>query len=105
MAEGGESKSGSPAPNEITGLPSLFSLFALAVTARVADGSILRFPKKEVLQMEKERVKLDRNIGGIKNMRSLPDVIFIIDPKKEDIAVGEAVKLGIPVKVESNQRW
>ena len=47
--------------------------------------------------MEKERVKLDRNIGGIKNMRSLPDVIFIIDPKKEDIAVGEAVKLGIPV--------
>ena len=61
------------------------------------DGSILRFPKKEVLQMEKERIKLDRNIGGIKNMRSLPDVIFIIDPKKEDIAVGEAVKLGIPV--------
>ena len=61
------------------------------------DGSILRFPKKEVLQMEKERIKLDRNIGGIKNMRSLPDVIFIIDPKKEDIAVGEAVKLCIPV--------
>ena len=61
------------------------------------DGSILRFPKKEVLQMEKERIKLDRNIGGIKNMRSLPDVIFIIDPKKEDIAVGEATKLGIPV--------
>ena len=61
------------------------------------DGSILRFPKKEVLQMEKERIKLDRNIGGIKNMRSPPDVIFIIDPKKEDIAVGEATKLGIPV--------
>ena len=61
------------------------------------DGSILRFPKKEVLQMEKERINLDRNIGGIKNMRSLPDVIFIIDPKKEDIAVGEATKLGIPV--------
>jgi small subunit ribosomal protein S2 len=61
------------------------------------DGSIHRFPKKEVLQMEKERIKLDRNIGGIKNMRSLPDVIFVIDPKKEDIAIGEAVKLGIPV--------
>ncbi len=61
------------------------------------DGSIHRFPKKEVLQMEKERIKLDRNIGGIKNMRTLPDVIFVIDPKKEDIAVGESVKLGIPV--------
>ena len=61
------------------------------------DGSIHRFPKKDVLQMEKERVKLDRNIGGIKNMRSLPDVLFVVDPKKEDIAVGEAVKLGIPV--------
>ena len=62
-----------------------------------ADGSINRFPKKEILQMEKERVKLDRNIGGIKNMRSLPDILFVVDPKKEDIAVGEAVKLGIPV--------
>ena len=61
------------------------------------DGSILRFPKKEVLQMEKERVKLTRNIGGIKNMRTLPDVLFIIDPKKEDIAVEEAQKLGIPI--------
>jgi small subunit ribosomal protein S2 len=47
--------------------------------------------------MEKERIKLDRNIGGIKNMRSLPDILFVVDPKKEDIAVGEAVKLGIPV--------
>ncbi|MGI6655889.1 MAG: 30S ribosomal protein S2 [Desulfobulbus sp.] len=61
------------------------------------DGSINRFPKKEVLQMEKERVKLDRNIGGIKNMRSTPDILFIIDPKKEDIAVNEANKLGIPI--------
>lgn len=61
------------------------------------DGSINRFPKKEILQMEKERVKLDRNIGGIKNMRTLPDVLFVIDPNKEDIAVNEAQKLGIPV--------
>ena len=67
------------------------------IEAMQEDGSINRFPKKEVLQMEKERIKLDRNIGGIKNMRSLPDIIFVIDPKKEDIAVGEAVKLGIPV--------
>jgi len=67
------------------------------IEAMQADGSIKRFPKKEVLQMEKERIKLDRNIGGIKNMRSLPDVLFVIDPKKEDIAVEEANKLGIPV--------
>ena len=61
------------------------------------DGTINRFPKKEILQMEKERVKLTRNVGGIKNMRSLPDVLFIIDPRKEDIAVDEAKKLGIPI--------
>jgi small subunit ribosomal protein S2 len=61
------------------------------------DGSINRFPKKEILQMEKERIKLTRNVGGIKNMRSLPDVLFIIDPRKEDIAVEEALKLGIPI--------
>lgn len=67
------------------------------IEAMQADGSINRFPKKEILQMEKERIKLDRNIGGIKNMRTLPDVLFIVDPKKEDIAVDEAVKLGIPV--------
>ena len=57
------------------------------------DGTINRFPKKEIFMMEKERVKLDRNIGGIKNMRALPDVLFIVDPKKEDIAVSEAQKL------------
>ncbi|MGI6637964.1 MAG: 30S ribosomal protein S2 [Desulfobulbus sp.] len=61
------------------------------------DGSINRFPKKEILQMEKERIKLTRNVGGIKNMRSLPDVLFIIDPRKEGIAVEEALKLGIPI--------
>ncbi|MDY0390392.1 30S ribosomal protein S2 [Desulfobulbus oligotrophicus] len=61
------------------------------------DGSINLFPKKEILQMEKERVKLDRNIGGIKNMRSLPSALFVIDPKKEQIAIDEANKLGIPV--------
>ncbi len=62
-----------------------------------ADGSINRFPKKEILLMEKERIKLDRNLGGIKNMRALPDVLFVIDPKKEEIAVSEANKLAIPV--------
>ncbi len=62
-----------------------------------ADGTINRFPKKEILLMEKERIKLDRNLGGIKNMRTLPDVLFVIDPKKEEIAVSEANKLSIPV--------
>ncbi|PIE56327.1 MAG: 30S ribosomal protein S2 [Desulfobulbus propionicus] len=67
------------------------------IEAMQEDGSINRFPKKEILMMEKERVKLDRNIGGIKNMRSLPDVLFVIDPNTESIAVSEANKLGIPV--------
>ena len=47
--------------------------------------------------MEKERIKLERNVGGIKNMRSLPSVMFVVDPRKETIAVSEANKLGIPV--------
>jgi small subunit ribosomal protein S2 len=61
------------------------------------DGSISRFPKKEILLMEKERVKLTRNIGGIKLMRSLPTVVFVVDPRKEQIAVQEARNLNIPV--------
>lgn len=67
------------------------------IEAMQEDGSINRFPKKEILKMEKERVKLDRNIGGIKNMRTLPDMLFVVDPNKEEIAVSEAKKLGIPV--------
>ncbi len=67
------------------------------IEAMQEDGSINRFPKKEILKMEKERVKLDRNIGGIKDMRVLPDVLFVIDPRKEEIAVSEARKLNIPV--------
>ncbi len=61
------------------------------------DGSINRFPKKEILLMEKERAKLERNIGGIKDMKSLPSVIFVVDPRKESIGVNEAKKLHIPV--------
>ena len=61
------------------------------------DGTINRFPKKEILKMGKELVKLDRTLGGIKNMRSHTDAIFVIDPKKEEIAVNEAMKLKIPV--------
>jgi small subunit ribosomal protein S2 len=68
-----------------------------SIESMQADGSINRFPKKEILLMEKERIKLERNVGGIKNMKGLPSVIFIIDPRKESIAVTEAVKLGITV--------
>jgi small subunit ribosomal protein S2 len=67
------------------------------IEAMQEDGSINRFPKKEILLMEKERIKLERNVGGIKNMRKLPDVLFVIDPRKEEIAVSEAQKLNIPV--------
>jgi small subunit ribosomal protein S2 len=68
-----------------------------AIEGMQADGSINRFPKKEILLMEKERIKLERNVGGIKDMRNLPTVLFVVDPKKEAIAVSEAQKLGIPV--------
>jgi small subunit ribosomal protein S2 len=53
-------------------------------------------PKKEILELEKERVKLEKTLGGIKNMDRLPGAIFVIDPKKEKIAVNEARKIGIP---------
>jgi small subunit ribosomal protein S2 len=61
------------------------------------DGTINLYPKKERLKLEKERIKLDNTLGGIRNMRSLPGVIFVVDPKKEDIAVNEGRRLGIPI--------
>jgi small subunit ribosomal protein S2 len=61
------------------------------------DGTIDRFPKKEILRMDRLRQKLDRNLGGIKNMGSLPAAVFVVDAKQEQIAVKEANKLGIPV--------
>jgi len=63
----------------------------------VEDGSINRYTKKEALKMEKELIKLEKNLGGIKNMDDLPGAVFVVDPKKESIAVKEAKKLGIPV--------
>jgi small subunit ribosomal protein S2 len=53
-------------------------------------------PKKEILEMEKERSRLERSLGGIKNMNRLPGAIFVVDPKKEKIAIREARKIGIP---------
>ena len=61
------------------------------------DGSINRFPKKEILLMEKERVKLERNVGGIKHLRKVPSAVLIIDPRNEAIAINEAQKLNIPI--------
>src|SRR5690606_26436676 len=54
-------------------------------------------PKKEVLKLRKEKERLARFLGGIRNMTKQPDAVFIIDPRKERIAVAEARKLGIPI--------
>ena len=62
-----------------------------------ADGTFELLPKKEVASLQKEISDLERNLGGIKNMKGLPSAIFIVDPKKEKNAVAEARKLGIPV--------
>ncbi len=61
------------------------------------DGTFERLPKKEVLGLNKERTKLERSLGGIKDMGKLPGALFVIDPKKEHIAVSEANRLQIPV--------
>ena len=61
------------------------------------DGTFDRLPKKEVILLKKEMDKLERNLGGIKEMDKLPGVIFLVDPKKEHIAILEAKKLNIPV--------
>jgi small subunit ribosomal protein S2 len=63
----------------------------------INDGSINLFPKKERLKLEKERVKLDNNLGGIRTMAGLPGAIFVVDPKKEAIAVREGKRLNIPI--------
>jgi len=67
------------------------------IEAMAGDGTFELLTKKEVLQLERERIKLERSLGGIKGMTKLPGAMFVIDPKKEAIAVKEARKLGIPV--------
>ncbi len=68
------------------------------------DGTLRRFPKKEILMMEKKAAKLERSLGGIKNMGRLPDIVYVVDPRKEDIAVLEARKVHVPLVsiVDSN---
>jgi small subunit ribosomal protein S2 len=61
------------------------------------NGTWERFSKKEALSLEREREKLERSLGGIKNLDRLPDMLFVIDPKRERIAVAEANHMGIPV--------
>jgi small subunit ribosomal protein S2 len=67
------------------------------IEAMAQDGTYDLLTKKEVLQLEREKAKLEKSLGGIKMMNRLPGAIFVIDPKKENIAVKEARKLGIPV--------
>jgi len=61
------------------------------------DGRHERLTKKEVAKLEKERMKLEKNLQGIKGMKNIPDAVFVIDTRKEEIAVMEARKLKIPV--------
>lgn len=61
------------------------------------DGSFAKYTKKEVLGFERERARLENNVGGIQDMGRLPGALFVLDPKKEEIAIKEANKLGIPV--------
>ncbi|MCR5453286.1 MAG: 30S ribosomal protein S2 [Lachnospiraceae bacterium] len=62
-----------------------------------ADGTFEVLPKKEVISLKKELEKLNRNLGGIKNMERLPDAIFVVDPKKEHICIQEAQALGLTI--------
>ena len=68
------------------------------------EKNVGKFTKKEILEFTRDRDKLERALGGIKDMGGLPDIIFVIDTIKEDIAVAEATKLGLPVVaiVDSN---
>lgn len=63
----------------------------------IEDGTMDALPKKEVAKLMHEKEKLDKNIGGIKEMKRIPDVMFIVDPRKEKIAVQEAHSLNIPI--------
>ena len=67
------------------------------IEAMAEDGTFDVLPKKEVTNLKKELEKLQKNLGGIKDMGRIPDAIFIVDPKKERIFVQEAHALGIPL--------
>ena len=67
------------------------------IEAMEADGTFDVLPKKEVIALKKQQEKLEKNLGGIKDMKEVPDMIFIVDPRKERICVQEAHTLGIPL--------
>ena len=67
------------------------------IEAMSEDGTFDVLPKKEVIALKKEWAKLEKNLGGIKELKRLPDAIFVVDPKKERICVQEAHTLGIPL--------
>ena len=68
-----------------------------AIEKMAEDGTYGKLLKKEILHLDREKAKLEKNLGGVKDMTRLPAALFIIDPGKEHIAVAEAAKLGIPV--------
>ena len=68
-----------------------------AIEKMSEDGTFDVLPKKEVINLKKEWAKLEKNLGGIKDMKSVPDAIFVVDPKKERICIQEAHILGIPL--------
>ena len=68
-----------------------------AIETMSEDGTFDVLPKKEVIVLKKEWEKLEKNLGGIKDMKKLPDAIFVVDPKKERICIQEAHTLGIPL--------
>ena len=67
------------------------------IEAMEADGTFDVLPKKEVIELKKLQAKLQKNLGGIKEMKSIPDMIFVVDPRKERICIQEAHSLGIPL--------
>jgi small subunit ribosomal protein S2 len=67
------------------------------IEAMSEDGTFDVLPKKEVIGLKKEWEKLEKNLGGIKEMKKIPDAIFVVDPKKERICIQEAHTLGIPL--------
>jgi len=67
------------------------------LTDMFKDDSINAFPKKEITKMQKEKEKLENVLGGIRNMKSAPAAVFIVDPSREHITVNEAKKLRIPI--------
>ena len=68
-----------------------------AIDKMEADGQFDILPKKEVIKLMAEREKLEKNLGGIREMKKLPGALFVVDPRKEHIAVTEARRLGIPI--------